>query len=122
MTVTRAAEGRCIRLGTRDFRKEELPETGAKAGFWKTDLARTKGFSKPTVMTRKGSASERMTGLMLTPSRYAVNNARRSANVPETRVEQPVEISGVSADAPQKHKYRFVKAYLARICYLIYAC
>lgn len=91
----------CALDGTRDLNKEdEVPPllplpTGVKAGFEKTARARMNGFSKPTVMTRKGRASDSKIGLMLIPSVEAAKSERRKPNTPYTRTEQPSHMAQI---------------------------
>jgi hypothetical protein len=59
---------------------------GAMSGFWKTARASWNGLSNPTVMTRKGSASDMQTGSMGTLRRYAARRATRKPKMEETRV------------------------------------
>ena len=47
------------------------------------------GFSKPTVMTKKGRPSERMTGSTGNDSIFALTSARRNANEDESRTHVP---------------------------------
>jgi hypothetical protein len=56
------------------------------SGLRNTAWARRNGLSKPTVMTRNGSASDRETGSMGMFRMYADSRATRNANVDEINV------------------------------------
>jgi hypothetical protein len=70
---------------------------GPIAGFEKTARVRTKGFSNPTVMTRKGRASPRRTGLM-EMSRY---EAVRRENMKATQEEQRARVASQNPREPE---------------------
>lgn len=74
--------------------------TGAMSGFSNTARANRYGLSKPTVMTKKGSASDMQTGSMGMLSRYAARRARRKAKVDEIRVARADIVSKLRCAKP----------------------
>jgi hypothetical protein len=72
------------------------PVAGRKTeGFEKTARASFSGFSNPTVMTRKGSASERQMGSRGMPRRSAVGTQRMNEMVEDMRMVDAISASGI---------------------------